>query len=164
VTPRATIFDFTVPATVDGGDTSGIALGVKFTSDVNGFVTGLRFYKAATNTGTHVATLYTSGGSVLGQATFSGETESGWQAVTFASPVEIVAGTTYVASYHAPNGHYSVTSAAFATAATVNGPLRALSDAVTNNGVYAYSSVPTFPSNNFNATNYWVDVLFAPGS
>jgi hypothetical protein len=164
VTPRATIFDFATPATVDGGDTSGIALGVKFTSDVNGFVTGLRFYKAATNTGTHVATLYSSGGSVLGQATFSGETESGWQAVTFASPVEVVAGTTYVASYHAPNGHYSVTSAAFASAGTVNGPLRALSDAVTNNGVYAYSSVPTFPSNNFNATNYWVDVLFAPGT
>ena len=39
----------------------------------------------------------------------SNETSSGWQAVTFDTPVPITASTTYVASYLAPNGHYSVT-------------------------------------------------------
>jgi hypothetical protein len=164
VTPRSTIFDFATPATVDGGDGSGIALGVKFTADVNGFVTGLRFYKAAANTGSHVASLFSAGGSLLGQATFTGESASGWQSVTFASPVSITAGTTYVASYHAPNGRYSVTSAAFASGAVSNPPLQALSNGATANGVYSYSGSPVFPTSNFNATNYWVDVLFAPAS
>ena len=30
-----------------------------------------------------------------------------------------------------------------------------------NTGVYAYSSSVVFPSNTFNAENYWVDVLFS---
>lgn len=164
VTPRTTILDFATPATVDGGDSSPIALGVKFRADVAGFVTGIRFYKAPANTGTHVAGLYNADGVLLRQATFTGESASGWQSVTFAAPVPVDAATTYVASYHAPNGRYSVTSAAFASAGIDNPPLRALSDLVTANGVYAYSGSPVFPTSNYNATNYWVDVMFAPGS
>ena len=38
---------------------------------------------------------------------FTGESASGWQTVTFAAPVAVTAGTTYVASYYAPVGHYS---------------------------------------------------------
>ncbi len=162
VTPRATIFDFATPATVDGQDGSPIALGVKFKADADGFVTGVRFYRAAANTGPHVGSLYNADGFLLGQATFSDESASGWQSVTFASPVPVTAGATYVASYFAPNGHYSVTGAAFATSAFDNPPLHALSDGVTANGVYSYSSSPVFPTSNFNATNFWVDVLFAP--
>ena len=44
-----------------------------------------------------------------GARDLSNETASGWQAVTFATPVPITASTTYIASYLAPNGHYSVT-------------------------------------------------------
>ncbi len=32
----------------------------------------------------------------------------------------------------------------------------------TPNGVFAYHSAPTFPSNSVNAANYWVDVTFMP--
>ena len=73
----------------------------------------MRFYKAAANTGTHVGSLWTAGGQRLAQATFTGETASGWQTVTFSSPVEVQPNTTYVASYHAPNGHYSATAEYF---------------------------------------------------
>jgi Domain of unknown function (DUF4082) len=76
----------------------------------------------------------------------------------------VTAGVTYVASYHAPNGHYSVTGAAFASSPFDNPPLHALSDLTSANGVYSYSSTPVYPSSNFNATNYWVDVMFAAGS
>ena len=54
-------------------------------------------------------------GTQLAAATFSGETASGWQQVSFDSPVAIDANTTYVASYHAPNGHYAATNGYFAT-------------------------------------------------
>ncbi|HWI71938.1 MAG TPA: DUF4082 domain-containing protein, partial [Baekduia sp.] len=161
VTPAATIFDFATPSTVDGGDTSSVVLGAKFTSDTDGWITGIRFYKAAANTGTHVGGLYSAGGSLLAQATFGSESDSGWQTAYFASPQAITAGTTYIATYLAPNGHYSLTGAAFAAGAVNNPPLHALSDSTSPNGVYAYSGALTFPASSFNATNYFVDVLFS---
>src|SRR5208337_3903132 len=97
----------TVPGTVDDGPDSAVELGVKFRSDVAGSITGIRFYKASANTGTHVGNLWTSTGTLLATATFTGETASGWQQVNFATPVSITANTVYVASYHANNGHFS---------------------------------------------------------
>ena len=62
VTPYDTIFDLATPATVDSGDGGSVELGVKFRSDVAGTVNGIRFYKAAANTGTHVGSLWTASG------------------------------------------------------------------------------------------------------
>ena len=79
-------------------------------------------------------------------------------------PVSVTAGTTYVASYFAPNGHYSVTGSAFNSSVT-NGPLTAPSNASSGgNGVYMYSGQNDFPNNSFNAANYWVDVTVPPTS
>ncbi len=86
---------------------------MKFTSEVAGSVTGIRFYKAAANTGTHIGSLWTASGTLLASATFTNETASGWQQVNFSTPVAITANTTYVAAYLAPKGHYSDTSSAF---------------------------------------------------
>ena len=164
VTPRDTIFDFAAPAVADSGDTSAVELGVKFTSDAFGTVTGIRFYKAAANTGTHVVGLWTASGTLLAQANASNETASGWQEVDFSSPVSVNANTTYVAGYFAPSGHYSVTAGAFASAGVDNPPLHALANSTSPNGVYGYGSSSAFPSSSYNASNYSVDVMFAPGS
>ena len=67
--------------------------GVKFTASVNGVVTGVRFYKAAANTGAHVGSLWSSSGTLLASGTFTNETASGWQTLTFSSPVTVTAGT-----------------------------------------------------------------------
>jgi hypothetical protein len=160
--PASTLFDFNSPLTTDAGDGNSVVLGVKFTSDVSGHVTGIRFYKAQGNTGAHIASLWSAGGTLLASATVTGETQSGWQQVYFSSPVAITAGTTYVASYFAPQGHYSVNGNAFASSVD-NPPLHALANSTSVNGVYAYSSTNTFPANSYNATNYWVDVLFGAG-
>jgi Domain of unknown function (DUF4082)/Fibronectin type III domain len=163
-TPQNTIFDFATPTTIDSGDTSSTVVGVKFTSEAGGSITGIRFYKAATNTGTHIGSLWSSSGTLLAQTTFTNETASGWQQVSFSTPVEITAGTTYVAAYLAPNGHYSATSAAFGSAGVNNPPLHALANTTTPDGLYSYSAISAFPSSSFNATNYYVDVLFKPAS
>jgi len=160
------------PSVLDSGDAAAVELGVRFRSDVNGSITDLRFYKSSANTGTHVAHLWTNTGTLLASATFNGETASGWQQVTFPSPVAITAGTTYVASYYAPNGRYSRDSGAFASVGVDNGPLHLLPDGSDGvNGVFVYGSItspPTFPTSTFNSTNYWVDVVFnttaAPGA
>ncbi len=148
------------PGTVDSGDANGVELGVKFTSNEAGFITGIRFYKSAANTGKHVGNLWSSSGTLLASAVFTGETASGWQQVNFGSPVAITAGTTYVASYYAPVGHYSFNSAFFANTGVANGPLQALANGVSPDGTYIYNSTSTFPTFSYNATNYWVDVVF----
>jgi hypothetical protein len=163
-TPDNTIFDFSLPGQIDPGDTSSVELGVKFTSDVSGSVTGVRFFKAAANTGTHVGSLWTASGTLLGQVTFTNETASGWQTAYFSSPVAITTGTTYIVGYFAPNGHYSVTPAQFASGPIDNAPLHAVATSASANGVYSYSSAATFPANSYNSSGYYVDVVFAPGS
>ena len=150
------------PADPSVEDPSPTELGVRFRSQVNGYVTGLRFYKGDQNIGPHVGHLWTNAGVLLAQATFTNETGSGWQRVSFASPVQITANTTYVASYHTASGNYAATRPYFAAAGHVNSPLEALANGVDGlNGVYRYVDAPgAFPNQTFEATNYWVDVEF----
>ncbi len=159
-TPLSLWNDATTPGLLADPDTSAIELGVKFQSDVAGFITGIRFYKSSQNTGTHVGSLWSSAGQLLAQATFSNETASGWQQVNFANPVSIQQNAMYVASYHTNVGRYSVDEGYFASSYT-NGHLRALQDGENGgNGVYVYNANPTFPSSTFASSNYWVDVVF----
>ncbi len=151
------------PTRADSGESASIELGVKFRPDVNGFVTGVRFYKSAANGGTHVGNLWTTSGTQLASAQFANETSSGWQQVNFAVPVPITAGTDYVASYFTPLGHYAFDASYFSGAGVDNVPLHALADGVDGgNGVYNYSATSTFPNMTYSATNYWVDVVFVP--
>src|SRR6202171_3899668 len=62
-------------------DSSAVEVGVKFTSDVAGSITGIRFYKGSGNTGTHVGNLWSGTGTRLATATFAGGTGSGWRHV-----------------------------------------------------------------------------------
>lgn len=150
------------PGVVADSDPSSAELGIKFRSDVAGVITGIRYYKATNNTGTHTAHLWSSTGALLGSATFINETSSGWQQVSFSSPVAIAANTTYVASYNAPNGHYAEDENFFANAGVDNGPLHALKSGVDGfNGVYDYGPAATFPTQNWFSSNYWVDVILA---
>lgn len=147
------------PAIPSDTDTQATELGLKFTSVVDTRVVGVRFYKGSANTGTHVGSLWTAGGTLLASVTFSGETASGWQTQFFPVPVAITADTTYVISYHTNVGRYAADSGYFASAGTVQGILVAPANSVTANGVYAYGVSSTFPNQTFGATNYWVDVL-----
>jgi hypothetical protein len=144
---------------IDANDTNAVNLGLKFQSSVSGFITAVRFYKESDNTGTHLGTLWNSTGTLLASGTFSSETASGWQELDFATPVAVTAGTTYVASYHTNTGHYAQTSNGLASAVT-NGPLTAQA----SGGVYAYGSGNAFPSSTFQASNYWVDVVYSQSS
>ena len=154
----------TVPGLVDGGPDNAVELGVKFKSDVAGTITGIRFYKAGANTGAHTGNLWSITGTLLATATFSSETASGWQQALFATPVAITPNTIYVASYHANNGHYSCDVNYFQGKAANNPPLHALTNGVSGgNGVYAYGASSAFPTQTWNAANYWVDVVFQAG-
>ncbi|MGZ4989213.1 MAG: DUF4082 domain-containing protein [Methylobacter sp.] len=150
-----------VPGLADSGPDSAVELGLKFRADVNGTVRGIRFYKGSGNTGTHVGNLWSSTGTKLASATFSGETASGWQQVLFSTPVAITANTVYVASYHTNVGHYSDDLNGFAATGVDNPPLHALANGVSGgNGIYVYGTGSAFPNQTWNPSNYWVDVVF----
>ena len=74
-----------VPGNPAEPDANPVEVGVKFQADLDGDITGIRFYKGAGNTGTHIGNLWTSTGQLLATATFVNETATGWQQVDFAA-------------------------------------------------------------------------------
>jgi hypothetical protein len=148
------------PTVVDAGDPDAVELGVKFTPTVNGTITGVRFYKSAANTGTHTGSLWNLGGTRLATGTFTGESASGWQTLTFASPVQVRGGTTYVASYTTTTGHYSADANYFASSGAGLAPLVAPANGGPAGGQGVYKAPSGFPNSSFNAANYWVDAVY----
>jgi len=155
-----TIFGDTIPTAFSPDPPPApFELGVKFRADMNGFVSGVRFYKGATNTGEHTGSLWQTDGTLLATATFTNETATGWQTVSFANPVPVQAGTTYIASYFTPQGGFADHFAQFAGAGVDNVPLHALRSGVDGpNGLYKQGSAG-FPTNSV-GSNYFVDVFF----
>jgi len=158
------LFSGATPSTISVSDPNSVELGLKFQSSQIGSIAAIRFYKGPLNTGIHTAHLWTSGGSLLATATFSGETSSGWQQVNLSPAVQIAANTIYVVSYHTP-GNYSADDDYFDSAAHTSGPLTAPSSPTAGgNGVYAYGTSAVFPTKTYLGSNYYVDVVFNPAS
>lgn len=158
--PGATTVSFydesATPAILEAADPVPVTLGVRFASAVDGYVTGVRFYKGPENTGTHVGALWALGGTQpLAQATFTDETSTGWQTVTFGTPVRVTKDTEYVASYRTSVGYYSATLGAFSGTGVQRDPLRTAPDS----GAFTYAS--GYPGST-SSTSYFVDVIFAP--
>ena len=157
-----------VPATVNNPTSDGrtgtgpfsYELGVKVTVDQPMQLSAFRFYKSPSETGTHVGRLWSvSGagtGTLVAQATFTGETASGWQqqAVT---GVVLQPGTTYVLSVNA-NAYFVATQGGLQTQ-VVSGPVRSVADGL--NGVFA-SSAGQFPTQSYSSSNYFADGVLVP--
>jgi hypothetical protein len=159
-TTLTSLFTGLTPAQPSANDRGPVELGTAFTSSVVGTITAVKFYKGPGNTGTHTGSIWSATGTRLATVTFTGESASGWQTATLPTPVTVTPGTTYVVSYLAPNGSYSVTPAFFNTAYN-SGPLTAPAG---SNGRYVYGASGGFPTNSWNATNYFVDVVFRSAS
>jgi len=138
-------------------------LGVKFTSSVAGEVTGVRFYEQTWMDGqTNLGHLWSSNGTMLAAATFTNESNSGWQQVNFSSPVAIQANAVYIASF-STQGYFGITTGYFTSGGVANGPLQALSNSVAGgDGVYNRSGA--FPNVDGNGMSFWADVAFTPST
>ncbi|MEO7005430.1 MAG: DUF4082 domain-containing protein [Terrimesophilobacter sp.] len=156
VCPCSLFNDTTTPVVLQSSDPSPVTLGVRFSAQTSGQVTGVKFYKGPGNTGSHVGSLWSASGSLLASATFTNESTSGWQTVTFATPVNVVAGSEYTAGYRTTAGQYSVTLGSF-NGSYVNNPL----SVPANGGSYSYAD--GFPGTQI-STNYFVDLIFQPAS
>lgn len=141
---------------------NAVTLGVKFWSSQSGTISAIRFYRAVANSSGYVANLYTAGGTLLASAMLSRDTCSApcWEVANFANPISISANTSYVAAYYSSAGAGASDAYGLSNGIT-NGPLTApASSVVGGNGVYQHKNA--FPSSSFEASNYYVDVLFTP--
>jgi hypothetical protein len=162
VTGPCTLFGLAEPSAPDSGKAAPAELGVRFRSELDGYVTGVRFYKTAANTGRHTGTLWSADGQRLAAGTFADETPSGWQTLEFATAVPVKAGQTYVASYFAPHGHCRAEPDFFYYRDYSAWPLIAEVTSVdrgTGNGVRAAGA--GFPAGAADGTNCYVDVVFS---
>ena len=159
VTGPFSVFGSQLPPVVDSGEPAPIELGMRFSPTVDGFVSGVRFYKSAANVGTHTGSLWRSNGTRLAQVTFSDETASGWQTAYFVSPQHVQAGSTYVVSYNAPVGRYAYAAEYWAYRGSTDGPLTVAGGyGAPEAGVYNENG--GMPDASFAGTNYFVDAVF----
>ncbi|MCP2031555.1 hypothetical protein L1277_001646 [Okibacterium sp. HSC-33S16] len=145
------------PSSSATSDDMPVELGVRFSSARSGVVTGIRFFAPESAPDTQTATLWDNAGEVLGSAPSKAAKKSGWRIAEFAEPIQVTAGSGYVASYFAPTGEYSGDINGFDAPIT-----RGSITAPTGAGVYQYGG--GFPQSIFHNTNYFVDVLFVADS
>jgi parallel beta-helix repeat protein len=138
-------------------DNAGLEVGLQFQADVDGSINSIRIY---TGPGSDAETinLWSADGKLIASQAVGNMSGEGWQEISFDTPVQVEAGETYVASYYSPSGTYTATSGYFDGAMDA-GPISLDQSA----GVYSYGGNSNFPDQSYNATNYWVDVVFNEG-
>ena len=154
----------TTPATIDSGDANSAEVGFRFRSDAAGLITGMRFYKGANNTrNSHRAPVDAIPELCWLRSHSPAESGSGWQQVNFSTPVAISANTTYVASYFAPNGHYSANNSYLRQRVwTTRRCMLCRMASTEQTGFTTTDQAVHFPTSTFSSANYWVDVVFVP--
>ena len=147
--------DDLAPRTAVDPDRRAVELGVRFSPEEDGSVTALQYYQGSRTHDVTTATLWSAGGDVLARASFAASRSVGWRTVELETPVQLTAGETYVASYHAPHGGYAVTEHDLTTRQVRNGFLLQAGA-----GVYHYGSDSRFPEDTYQGSNYLVDIVY----
>ena len=165
--------DRAAPAGTGSYDDSGsVELGVKVKASTGGYITALRFYKPIISTETtHTGNVWSGTGALLASATFSNETEYGWQEAKLSTPLYINEGQVYVISYGSPNATYVASQNVLTGNNIAGGYLTAYADqssentatgSGTRNGVFSPSAAGQYPANgSTNGSYYWVDAVFS---
>jgi hypothetical protein len=151
---QQSLFSTQTPAMPSASDGVPYELGTKLKFSRSGQITGVRYWKAAGDPTTHVGRIWSATGTLLAATTFTNETTSGWQQQALPTPLSVAANVTYVVSVNIANT-YSDTLGALATVIS-NGDISSVADG--NNGVFGPAFA--FPSNSFQNSNYFRDVVF----
>jgi Domain of unknown function (DUF4082) len=151
------IFTNQTPSDPNITDNAAYELGMKFRSTKGGQIVAIRFWKAASETGSHIGKIWSASGELLASQAFTNETASGWQMQALSPPLSIDPSTTYVVSVNI-NYYFDITSDVLASSIT-NGPLSSVADG--NNGVHG--NINAFPTNSFRNSNYFRDISFVAG-
>jgi hypothetical protein len=148
------------PSNINYNFGSPYTLGFRFSSLIDGWLLGFKFYKGSSDTGVHSGSLWNESGVLLTIARFEDEGASGWQSCSLTTPYPIIAGTVYRASYYMPSGvgsYGSILNNGY-TSGSVYGPFtNPISMPAGNCG--CYNGGVSYPSN---VANNWYgnDIIF----
>lgn len=163
----------------DASDSS-LSLGFSFMVAVPGTVTDFRYRAHSTNvTGSYEGGLYQitdedppagiGDGTLLGSATFGALTAGAWNTVAAGAGIAVDEDISYRARVHTTAARYVARGNFFAAGNITRGNIRGLQDGAAppgltsiRNGTYFYNATPTYPQDAFNASAYFVDVVFEP--
>ncbi len=129
-------------------------LGMKFQTSDSGTVTGIKYYKASGESGSHTGRIWSVSGTVLTSVAFNNESSSGWQEASLSTPLSIPAKTTYVVTVNS-NTAYGASIQGLGQVIT-NGSLSSIADSA--NGVYG--SIGVYPTSTYKNSNYFRDIEF----
>lgn len=145
------------------GDTDPISLGTVFQVSSNVTTTAVRFYfgagwDALGKPGT--VAIYNNGtGALLASAPYSGTPSTGWNDVALSQA--LTTGLGYIAVVYYPTGRYPAEGSYYDDHDPSNGPLTLAPGG--SNGKYNYATGVSWPTNSFNFSSYFADVLVSTG-
>ena len=156
------------PAATETRDTADYELGMKFRALEEGDITALKYYRGsgdASDTDVRTLHLWSSGGRELAEGTFtSAPGATGWQVAKLSAPVHVSAGTQYVVSYGTTQNYADSVNYFNGTTTNADGTISVSANA----GVFSIkggSGGPGFfPTQVWNASNYWADVVLERSS
>jgi hypothetical protein len=151
------VFSTQVPQTLSNSDGAGVnyELGLRFTPTTAGQIRSIRFYKSASESGSHTGKIYSANGQLLASVVFANESASGWQVQNLATPLNVVANTEYTVSVNTGNTYYVATTNGLSSGIT-SGSLR------TPIGGGVYGPLGSKPTQTWQNSNYFRDVVFVP--
>lgn len=162
------IFTGVVPATQDNGNATPITVTTGFYPLVDGTITHIRWYAPASPSPiAPTAALWRyeteSAGTLLATKAAVSPSGGGWVQVALDAPIPVAANQKYVVGMRTQR--YAATNNYFTAGDHVSGNLVGYGDIIgRNNGRFYDNDVngPSYPIGNFQATSYFVDVVFAP--
>ncbi|MEZ0392011.1 MAG: DUF4082 domain-containing protein [Pseudobdellovibrionaceae bacterium] len=152
------LFGAQVPAQQNLNDGVAYELGMRFTATASGKITAIRYFRGSSESGTRTGKIYSSSGATLATVTFPSSTTTGWQQATLSSPLNISANTEYTVAVNTGGNFYVATTNGMASQ-IANGNLRSV---VGSNGVYG--PVGSRPTNSYQNSNYFRDIVFVADS
>lgn len=161
----------------DSDDATGLTLGDVMKFDVSGTVTDIRFRSNALSSGTYIGALFPVTGNdppasppaELAQATFGAITGGAWNTVALpAGGVAVSAGVPYRPAVYTAVGKYVAKSGFHLAGDVTRGHITALGNGssaggfTVANGTFNYATGLSYPSSQFGAATYFVDLVFVP--
>jgi hypothetical protein len=151
-----TLFTTQTPLFAELTDGVPYEVGMKFKVARPGKIVAIRYWRAPSDSGTHVGRIWSSTGTLLASVAFTGESPAGWQQQPLAAPLAVAANTIYTVSVNIAT-HFPATWDVLATA-IVNGDISSIPDG--RNGVFGPPF--SFPTKSYRNSNYFRDLVFIP--
>lgn len=159
VKPSSSYCLFTNQVPTGYGNDSSYELGMKFQVTKTGHIQGIKFWKHELESGEHIGKIWNQDGILLKSVVFINENNQSWQTQMFAVPLLVYPGITYIISVNNNYSYVHGRDSASLQNSVINKELFSVADG--NNGTFNVI-VGNFPSQSFNNSNYFRDVIFTP--